>query len=51
MGLYVTDLLGQPITFGRASGRFFAKIVTGMIPLASATSWRVSRSESRRCTT
>ena len=33
MGLYVTDLLGQPITFGRASGRFFAKIVTGMIPL------------------
>ncbi len=33
MGIYVTDLLGQPITFGRASGRFFAKIVTGMIPL------------------
>jgi uncharacterized RDD family membrane protein YckC len=33
MGLYVTDLLGNPITFGRASGRFFAKIVTGMIPL------------------
>jgi len=33
MGLYVTDLLGNPITFGRASGRFFAKLVTGMIPL------------------
>ena len=33
LGLYVTDLLGNPITFGRASGRFFAKIVTGMIPL------------------
>jgi uncharacterized RDD family membrane protein YckC len=33
MGLYVTDLMGQPITFGRASGRIFAKIVTGMIPL------------------
>ena len=33
MGLYVTDLMGNPITFGRASGRFFAKIVTGMIPL------------------
>jgi uncharacterized RDD family membrane protein YckC len=33
VGLYVTDLLGNPITFGRASGRFFAKIVTGMIPL------------------
>ena len=33
LGLYVTDLMGHPITFGRASGRFFAKIVTGMIPL------------------
>jgi len=33
LGLYVTDLIGQPITFGRASGRFFAKIVTGMVPL------------------
>ncbi len=34
MGLYVTDLTGNPVTFGRASGRFFAKIVSGMIPLA-----------------
>jgi uncharacterized RDD family membrane protein YckC len=33
MGVYVTDLMGQPITFGHASGRFFAKIVTGMIPI------------------
>jgi uncharacterized RDD family membrane protein YckC len=33
LGVYVTDLMGNPITFGRASGRFFAKIVTGMIPL------------------
>jgi uncharacterized RDD family membrane protein YckC len=33
LGLYVTDLMGNPITFGRASGRFFAKIITGMIPL------------------
>jgi uncharacterized RDD family membrane protein YckC len=33
LGLYVTDLMGNPITFGHASGRFFAKIVTGMIPL------------------
>jgi uncharacterized RDD family membrane protein YckC len=32
LGLYVTDLMGNPITFGRASGRFFAKMVTGMIP-------------------
>lgn len=33
LGLYVTDLMGNPVTFGRASGRFFGKIVTGMIPL------------------
>ena len=33
LGIYVTDLVGNRITFGRASGRFFAKIVTGMIPL------------------
>jgi len=32
MGIYVTDLNGQRLTFGRASGRFFGKIVTGMIP-------------------
>jgi len=33
LGIYVTDLMGSPITFGRASGRFFAKMVSGMIPL------------------
>jgi uncharacterized RDD family membrane protein YckC len=33
LGVYVTDLTGNPITFGRASGRFFAKMVTGMIPI------------------
>jgi len=33
MGIYVTDLTGYRTTFGRASGRFFAKIITGMIPL------------------
>jgi uncharacterized RDD family membrane protein YckC len=33
LGLYVTDLTGKPTTFGRASGRFFAKMITGMIPL------------------
>jgi len=32
LNLKVTDLTGQPISFGRASGRFFAKIITGMIP-------------------
>ena len=33
LSLAVTDAQGRPVTFGRASGRFFAKIVTGMIPL------------------
>ena len=33
LGIYVTDLMGNRLTFGRASGRFFAKIVSGMIPL------------------
>ena len=32
LGLIVTDMEGRPITFARASGRFFAKIITGMIP-------------------
>jgi uncharacterized RDD family membrane protein YckC len=26
-------MTGQPISFGRASGRYFSKIITGMIPL------------------
>lgn len=34
LGIYVTDLNGQRLSFGRASGRFFAKIVTGLIPLS-----------------
>jgi uncharacterized RDD family membrane protein YckC len=33
LNLYVTDLNGNPVSFGRASGRFFAKIITGLIPL------------------
>lgn len=34
LGLVVTDLQGRRVTFGRASGRFFAKFITGLIPLA-----------------
>lgn len=34
LNLKVTDLAGQPISFARASGRYFSKIITGMIPLA-----------------
>jgi uncharacterized RDD family membrane protein YckC len=33
LNLYVTDLSGNRISFGRASGRFFAKIISGLIPL------------------
>ena len=33
LGLSVTDLAGRPIGFGLASGRYFAKIITGLIPL------------------
>jgi uncharacterized RDD family membrane protein YckC len=31
LGLVVTDLSGNRITFGRATGRYFGKIVSGMI--------------------
>jgi uncharacterized RDD family membrane protein YckC len=34
LGLYVTDLSGQRISFARATGRYFSKIVTNLIPLA-----------------
>ncbi len=33
LNLKVTDMQGQKITFGRATGRYFSKIVTGLIPL------------------
>lgn len=33
LGLIVTDMQGRRVTFARASGRFFAKIITGLIPL------------------
>ena len=33
VGIIVTDVEGRRISFGRASGRFFGKILTGMIPL------------------
>jgi uncharacterized RDD family membrane protein YckC len=33
MGLTVTDMQGQRVSFGRATGRFFAKIITGLVPL------------------
>lgn len=34
LNLTVTDLSGQPISFARASGRYFAKFITNLIPLA-----------------
>ena len=33
LNLKVTDIAGNPVTFGRASGRFFARFVTELIPL------------------
>ena len=33
LGIIVTDMQGEPITFGRATGRFFARIVTNLVPL------------------
>ena len=33
MSIYVTDLNGQQLSFLHATGRFFSKIVTGLIPL------------------
>lgn len=32
MGLKVTNVQGERISFGRATGRFFGKMVTGLIP-------------------
>jgi uncharacterized RDD family membrane protein YckC len=34
LGLSVTDLQGRRISFGRATGRVFAKVISGLIPLA-----------------
>jgi len=34
LGLEVTDMAGCRISFGRASGRYFGKLVTNLIPLA-----------------
>jgi uncharacterized RDD family membrane protein YckC len=33
LNLRVADMYGAPISFARASGRHFAKLITGMIPL------------------
>jgi uncharacterized RDD family membrane protein YckC len=33
LGLVVTDINGQRLSFGRASGRFFARIITSFVPL------------------
>jgi len=33
LGLVVTDMTGQRISFARASGRYFSKLITGLVPL------------------
>ena len=34
LNLTVTDMDGQPISFARASGRYFSKFITHLVPLA-----------------
>jgi len=34
LNLTVTDTDGQPISFARASGRYFSRFITSLIPLA-----------------
>jgi uncharacterized RDD family membrane protein YckC len=34
IGLIVTDMQGRRLSFAHATGRFFSKIVTGLVPLA-----------------
>ncbi len=34
LGLVVADLAGQRISFARATGRHFGKVITNMVPLA-----------------
>jgi len=31
LGIYVTDMEGKRVSFGRASGRYFGKIISGLI--------------------
>jgi uncharacterized RDD family membrane protein YckC len=33
VGIVVTDMDGARVSFWRATGRYFAKFITGMIPL------------------
>ena len=33
LGLVVTDMAGQRVSFGRSTGRHFGKIITNMVPL------------------
>jgi uncharacterized RDD family membrane protein YckC len=35
LGLAVTDMNGEAITFGRASGRFFARFITNLVPFVA----------------
>jgi uncharacterized RDD family membrane protein YckC len=34
LGLVVTDMEGRPVSFARATGRFFSRLITRLIPLA-----------------
>ena len=51
MSLRVADLRGQPLTFGHATGRFFAKIAGGLIPFATGYIMAGFTGKNRPCTT
>ena len=50
MSLRVTNHEGQRISFGHATGRFFAKIVSGMVPLGIGYIMAAFTERSRPCT-
>ena len=50
MSLRVANYEGQRISFGHATGRFFAKIVSGMVPLAIGYIMAAFTERSRPCT-
>src|SRR5438477_10154712 len=51
LGLVVTDMAGQRVSFARSTGRHFGKIITNMVPLFIGYIMAGFTEKSRRCTT
>lgn len=51
LGLVVTDMDGRRISFGRATGRYFAKFLSAMILLVGFMMAGAGRRASKGCTT